>query len=86
MLPVANLACKLFDCLTCGASCSIGFDLFFNAFLFSQQNRRSGLWIQNPSVLTGALTEPPMDLYESNDSHSLKGHTNVYGLEIDCKE
>lgn len=42
--------------------------------------------ILQSSVLTGALTEPPMDLYESNDSHSLKGYTNVHGLEMDCKE
>lgn len=61
---------------------------YFSAHLFSQQNRRFGLWTWNPSVLilTSALTEPPMDLYESNDSHSLKVHTNVYGLEMVCKE
>lgn len=55
-------------------------------FLSETENLAFSYRILQFSVLTDALTEPPVDLYESSDSHSFKGHTNVYGLKMDCNE
>lgn len=55
-------------------------------FLNKTEDLAFGYRILQFSILTGALSDLPMDLYEPNDSHSLKGHTKVYGLEVDCKE